>query len=75
MNDRTESSRVRVSGSGLSRWGRTEIVLVALVNLTLFCMPSYGGSIFMKNGYIIQGRIVDRDTVLSALAGGANATP
>ena len=62
MNDRTESSRVRVSGSGLSRWGRTEIVLVALVNLTLFCMPSYGGSIFMKNGYIIQGRIVDRDT-------------
>ena len=62
MNDRTESSHVRVSGSRLSRWGLTEIVLVALVNLTLLCMPSYAGSIFMKNGYIIQGRIVDRDT-------------
>ncbi len=42
-------------------WSTRKLVLWGLLGGVFFAPPIDAGSVFLKNGYIIQGRIVERD--------------
>jgi len=62
-NQRLSTRHDRHPGARLGRSGRIGLAaLVGFVSVLVFvCAVANAGSVFMKNGYIIQGNIVERD--------------